>query len=259
MHLGHQQHVRALGRRARSTPQRRSAQHRGGERTERLPELDLQVHRRLHLAAARVADDRAAAERARAELHPPLEPADHVSPRRSDRATRSARASRSRRSGAALMPAVREETARSPRRRRRGPSSEAFCRSRLSVDARASPSRSWWRTKSAAPSAPPASPAAGWIQMFSNGPSRRIRRWRRSSARRRRPGRDSRMPVCAWAWRGHRQHDLLGHHLDRRRPCPSPAGSARSRARAAGRRRGARTARWSSSGRRSSRSTSGSA
>ncbi len=29
--------------------------------------------------------------------------------------------------------------------------------------------------KSAAPSAPPASPAAGWIQIRSNGPSRRMR------------------------------------------------------------------------------------
>lgn len=37
------------------------------------------------------------------------------------------------------------------------------------------PSKSWCHAKSAAPSAPPASPAAGWIQIRSNGPSRRTR------------------------------------------------------------------------------------
>ena len=36
-------------------------------------------------------------------------------------------------------------------------------------------SSSWCQTNSAAPSAPPASPAAGWIQISSNGPSRRMR------------------------------------------------------------------------------------
>ena len=35
--------------------------------------------------------------------------------------------------------------------------------------------RSWCQTNRAAPRAPPASPAAGWIQRFSKRPSRRIR------------------------------------------------------------------------------------
>src|SRR6185312_3484689 len=52
------------------------AQDARGERTEGLAELDLEVHRRLHRRRARVAEDAARPERARAELHAPLEPAD---------------------------------------------------------------------------------------------------------------------------------------------------------------------------------------
>ena len=40
--------------------------------------LDARVEDVLHVVAARVGDDRAVAERARPELHPPLEPADDV-------------------------------------------------------------------------------------------------------------------------------------------------------------------------------------
>src|SRR5206468_12868907 len=50
----------------------------GRERPEALAVLDLEVHHRLHLRTARVADDRAAAERPRPELHPPLAEADDV-------------------------------------------------------------------------------------------------------------------------------------------------------------------------------------
>ena len=48
------------------------------ERPERLAILDLEVHDRLHLRAARVTDDRAAAEGPWPKLHTALEPADHV-------------------------------------------------------------------------------------------------------------------------------------------------------------------------------------
>src|SRR5262249_30544938 len=54
------------------------AQHRRRKRTEALAILDPQVERLLHVGAARVGDDRAGAERARAELHAALEPADRV-------------------------------------------------------------------------------------------------------------------------------------------------------------------------------------
>src|SRR6185503_20699164 len=46
------------------------------EGPERLAVLHLQVEGLLHRRRARVAEDRARAERARAELHPPLEPAE---------------------------------------------------------------------------------------------------------------------------------------------------------------------------------------
>ncbi len=49
---------------------------RGRERAKRFPPLDLGVEDRLHVGAARVADDRAVAERARAPFHAALEPAD---------------------------------------------------------------------------------------------------------------------------------------------------------------------------------------
>ena len=48
----------------------------GRERPERFAELDLQVHHRLHLRRARVADDGPAAERAGAELHASLQQPD---------------------------------------------------------------------------------------------------------------------------------------------------------------------------------------
>src|SRR6185436_11957037 len=54
------------------------AQHARRERTEALAELDLQVHHGLHLPRAGVAEDAPIAERAGAELHPTLEPADDL-------------------------------------------------------------------------------------------------------------------------------------------------------------------------------------
>ncbi len=48
------------------------------EGPERLAELDLQVHDRLHLRRARVAQDAAPPEGARPELHPPLQQADDL-------------------------------------------------------------------------------------------------------------------------------------------------------------------------------------
>ena len=50
----------------------------GGKGAERLAELDLEVHRRLHLGVARVAQQTPRAKRAGAKLHPTLEPADDL-------------------------------------------------------------------------------------------------------------------------------------------------------------------------------------
>ena len=55
-----------------------SASTEGANGPEALAELDLHVERVAHLRVARVGQDAAAAERARAELHAALEPADHV-------------------------------------------------------------------------------------------------------------------------------------------------------------------------------------
>src|SRR5262245_26716555 len=49
--------------------------HAGGEWAEHLAEFDLPVHRRLHVAVARVTDDAASPQRTRAELHAAVEPA----------------------------------------------------------------------------------------------------------------------------------------------------------------------------------------
>src|SRR5207237_7052612 len=53
-------------------------EHRRRERTEGLAVLDPRVEDVLDLVPPRVGEDRAVAERARAELHPALEPADDV-------------------------------------------------------------------------------------------------------------------------------------------------------------------------------------
>ena len=54
------------------------AQHRGRERPEGFAELDLEIEHRLHCRRPRVAKDRAVAQSARAEFHPPLMPADSL-------------------------------------------------------------------------------------------------------------------------------------------------------------------------------------
>ena len=109
LHVGDQQHVGAVAVELEPLVDV-LAQHRRRERPERLAELDLQVHHRLHLRRPRVADDRAAAERARAELHPALKQADDLFLRhqRGDaigqlgRLVRGAPCSRSRRRSAAI-------------------------------------------------------------------------------------------------------------------------------------------------------------
>src|SRR6516225_9289562 len=51
-------------------------EHGGGEAAKRLPPFDLGVQNSLHIAAPRIAQDRAIAERSRTPLHAPLEPAE---------------------------------------------------------------------------------------------------------------------------------------------------------------------------------------
>ena len=76
-HLGDQQHVRAVA--VDLEPLGRLVEEdRGRERAEALPELDLHVEGVAHLRVARVGEDAARAEGPGPELHPALEPADHV-------------------------------------------------------------------------------------------------------------------------------------------------------------------------------------
>ncbi len=83
-HVGDQQHVRAVAVELEPFADV-LAQHGRRERTERLAELDLQVHHRLHLGRPRVAKNRAAAERARSELHAALHQADDLFARQARR------------------------------------------------------------------------------------------------------------------------------------------------------------------------------
>ena len=73
LHVRHEQHVRALLADV-EVLRRVLGEHRRRERAEALAVLHLQVERLLHGRRAGVAEDRAAAERARAELHAAREP-----------------------------------------------------------------------------------------------------------------------------------------------------------------------------------------
>ena len=98
------------------------------ERAERLAVLDPRVEDVLHVVPARVGDDRAVAERARAELHPPLEPADDVAvgdPLGDVREERVVVQALGRRS-----PAARIAASRARRRRTAGPCRRAPSRTR---------------------------------------------------------------------------------------------------------------------------------
>ena len=73
----HQQHVGALAVDL-EVVRHVVVHHRRGKGSERLAELDLQVHDRLHLLGARIADDAARAKGPGTELHASLKPADDV-------------------------------------------------------------------------------------------------------------------------------------------------------------------------------------
>ncbi len=231
------------------------AQHRRRERPEGLAVLDLQVEHLLHRRRARVAEDRAAAERARAELHAALEPADglavgerarpcaSMSSRRPSSASKRAPAAVSRCSISAWLEARAEVAAAHARRARR---------------------RCWrgwprWMVVGGERRAERAAGVAGG-RLDPDAARRRRRaapcRWRRSSAPRRRPGRGSsrRSPGASGA--RHAQHDLLGDRLDRRGEVHLALRRAAPRACAAARRTARRSARSSWSGRCSSRSSS---
>ncbi len=85
----------------------------------------------------------------------------------------------------------------------------------------------WCQPHRAAPTAPPASPAAGWIQRSSKGPSRRRRplatQLRATPPARHRPA----LAGQARRGAGHPQDDLLGHLLDRPGQVHLPAGEVR--------------------------------
>jgi len=78
-HRSRQQHVGAfLPRLQREVLMGVFGQHDRGKRTEALMELHLPVDLFLHSGVPGVAEDAATAQRPRAELHPPLVPADHL-------------------------------------------------------------------------------------------------------------------------------------------------------------------------------------
>ncbi len=158
---------RARGGRARSSP-RRAPRARWRERAEALAVLDLQVHHRLHLRRARVAEDRARA-RARAG-RTPSGPGSRPTTFSSamSAATRAAHSLvRERLVGLAVR---RRGTRGSAPRGNSGPEVRAAACRRVPSARRARSSSPRSRRRAAAPSAPPASPAAGWIQMSSKMP-----------------------------------------------------------------------------------------
>ena len=134
-----------------------------------LAELDLQVHHLLHLRRARVADDRrppAPAARTPSGPGTSRRPSRRPAIRRPagdrlvavERLVRSPRAAEERRDLVVVEARPEQRPALRVRRPRRP---------RLAEHVVSEQQRT--------PSAPPASPAAGWIQRSSNGPSRQIR------------------------------------------------------------------------------------
>ena len=169
-HRGHQQHVgRVLAGPHAEPLVDVLAEHAGGERPEALAELDLEVHRAPASAGTAASPMMLRAPRARGpnSIRPWNQPTTFSVGHRARRRARSAR-SRRRSAGNGAPALVQEllDLARSVSR----PEKAALLESRPFGDR--GRSRSWCQTNRAAPRAPPASPAAGWIQMFSNGPSR---------------------------------------------------------------------------------------
>ena len=101
------------------------------------------------------------------------------------------------------------------------------------------------RPASAAPSAPPASPAAGWIQMRSKLPSRRILPLATQLSATPPARQRFSAPVSARERARQPQHDLLGHRLDRGGEIHVPLREQLLRAGAAARRTVRRSADWS--------------
>ena len=108
------------------------------------------------LRVARVGQDRAAAERARPELHAAVKPADDLAARPGARRSLAAAPLRGRGSPG-RGPALAKQGARCRRPANAGPRIDVPQRRGV----RPLPVRRTW-TRAAAPSAPPASPAAGW-------------------------------------------------------------------------------------------------
>ena len=79
-HRCHEQHVGALLTGVHLEPLIDTfSKHRRREGSERLAELDLQVHHRLHLLASRVTQNAPRAQRSRSKLHATLKPPDDLS------------------------------------------------------------------------------------------------------------------------------------------------------------------------------------
>ncbi len=251
LHVGDEQHV---GRRAVELEVVADAllEHRRREGAEALAVLDLEVHHRLHLRRARVAEDRARAERPRPELHAPLAEADDVllgdeardasAPSRSARAPR--RAARARRGSRGSAPAgTRGRAARRSCRRGRRCAARAACRNRCGRRRAARPARRRRRPPRAGSRGRRRCPARSSLplatQLSATPPARQR----------------FRLPVSSRAWRARRKHHLLADELDRGAEVHLAAGDARLGLPRRAAEERARSARWSSPGRRGSRSS----
>ena len=173
---------------------------------------------RLHPRAPRVAEDAARAERARAELHAAVEPADDLRLARAARPRAPERADGS--SFSYTIARLLEEASRSRRPRTPGRDTRPSSRRAAAVAAaRTCRGCLKWRCQisCATPSAPPASPAAGWIQSCLNGPSRSSRPLPTQLSATP-PARHKVLePGLAVRRPRHAQHDLFAHHLHRPR------------------------------------------
>ena len=205
------------------TTRRVLGEHRRGERAEALAELDLEVHRRLH--ARRRAGRRGCCARPAPAGRTPSGPGTSRRPCRRRAARRRGRAravvGRARSYAAPVARRAHAATSSAPKR---GPRQRAAAARRARRRRAAALPSSWCQTNSAAPSAPPGvagrrldpeplerplaqQPAVGHAVQRDAAGQAQVRA-RRSAA-------------CTC--RAIREHDLLGHGLDRRAPGPSRA------------------------------------
>ena len=150
----------------------RFGEHRRRERPEPLAELDLLVDDVAHVAAPRIGEDAAIAERARAPFHAALEPADDVAVGQLARPSPGTAPSSS-----SIVVHVHRPCSTTPLSRITAAiASASYSVPQYECSMRVPTGRSpvACHASSAAPSAVPLSPAAGWMNTFLNGVLLRI-------------------------------------------------------------------------------------